>query len=208
MGQIVKNFATSWEGQDKYSLVQESYLLGLRVLKETLTFYANTIKEFVSEVKDNMRYRLDKELLKLPPDRRRWPTDSQLEIAAKAVAFIMTMQVSLAGVYGVAKYVGTEKLYPTYKSIFDKYGHLISVRLIDVSIKLDCQSSLPLDNLSELLKDIEKNNVARAILRRLVFHRLMLYESDRVERQRCCQMMAIEQSDPRLLLPDRKLGKI
>jgi UDP-2,3-diacylglucosamine pyrophosphatase LpxH len=208
MGQIVKNFATSWEGEDKYSLVQESYLLGLRVLKEILTFYANTIDEFVKEVKDALKYKWEKEMLKLPPDRRRWPTDSELEIAAKAAAFILTLQVSFAGIYGIAKYIGTEKLYPTYKEIFAKYGHLISVRLIDVAIKLDCQPSLPLDTLSELLKDLERNNVAKIILRRLAFLRLTLYESDRVERQRCCQMMNIKQSDPRLFLPDKKIGKI
>lgn len=207
IGQIVKNFATSWEGPDKYPITEESYLLGLRVLKEVLTLYAQHLDEFVEQAKDALRFRIDKEMLSLPPDRRHILTDSQLEILARATAFAKTFLVSFNTVFAIARNVGSQKLYPTHKQILDEHNHLMSVRLIDVAIKLDCQMRLPIKIIAEILHDLDKNHLSKAILKRLAFHRMILYETDRTDRERCCRMLGIEQDDPRLLLPDRKIGK-
>jgi hypothetical protein len=207
MGQIARNSAMSLEGPDKYALIQESYLLGLRVLKEFLTLFAMGIEEFTREVKETIRYSLEKEMLKFPPNRRHSLTDAQMEMAAKASTFFLITYISFSGIYAIVKSVGTVKLYPTFRDILDKYGSPMSVRLIDVGIKLDCQMRLPLDNIAELLKNLEHNHVGRAILRRLAFLRLMLYETDRVEKQQCCKMLEIEQDHPKLYLPNHKIGK-
>jgi len=100
-----------------------------------------------------------------------------------------------------------DKLYPIYKEILDKHNSLLSIRLVDVAIKLESQTHLPLDIMSELLNDLDKNHLGKAILRRIAFKRISLYETDRSEKQRCCQMFGIKQNDPRLLMPGRRIGK-
>lgn len=207
MGQIVKNFATSWEGVDKYPLVEESYLLGLRVLKEILTIYAQNMEEFFKEIKDTARYKHDKEMLLLSEDRRYNLSDYELEQTARATLFLLTFLVTSNCVYSIAKHVGSDKLYPTYRDILEKHSSLISVRMIDIAIKLECQYLLPLDSMAELLKDLKHNPVGEAILQRLAYHRITLYEADRVEKQRCCQMLRIRQDDPRFVLSGHKIGK-
>lgn len=207
MGQIAKNSATSLEGPDKYALLQESYLLGLRVLKKFLTLFAAGIAEFTQEVKESIRYGWEKEMLKLPHDRRHSITDSEMGKVARASIFFLITYVTSACIYAIVKSVGTVKLYPTFRDILDKYKSLMSVRLIDVGIKLDCQMQLPLDNMAEIIQDLEHNYVGRAILRRLAFLRLMLYETDWTEKQKCCKMLDIEQAHPRLYMPDHKIGK-
>lgn len=86
MGHIVKNFATSWEGHQKYPLTEESYLLGLRSLKEILTNLAQSYDEFIKHVKETIQYGIEKEMIKLTPERRHFPTDAQLEELARATA--------------------------------------------------------------------------------------------------------------------------
>ena len=207
MGHIVKNFATSWEGPDKYPITEESYLLGLRTLKEILTKQAQSYDQFIEDVKETIQYRIEKEMIKLPPERRHYPTDAQLAILARATAFIQSFLISSNGILAIANHVGTDKLYPIYREILDKHNSLLSIRLIDVAIKLESQTHLPLDIMSELLDDLDKNHLGKAILRRRVFKRISLYETDRSEKQCCCQMLGIKQNDPRLLMTSRKIGK-
>ena len=208
MGQMIKNFATSWEGADKYPLVEESYLLGLRVLKEHLSMCNQTVEDFVKEVKDAIQYKHDADMLKLPENKRYRLTDSQLEIAARATVFSLTASISSTYVYAIAHCVGIDKLEPIYSQILDKHKHLISVRLIDIAIKLKCQTHLPQARIDELLKEIERNYVGFAILQHLVFNRLSLYEADPRERQICCKALQIKENDARLYLADRKIGKL
>ena len=95
-------------------------------------------------------------MLSLPPDRKNIPTDSQLEILARATAFVKTFLVSFNSIFAIARNVGSQKLYPTYREILDEHNHLMSVRLIDVAIKLDCQVRLPLKFIAEILHDLKK----------------------------------------------------
>ena len=127
---------------------------------------------------------------------------------ARGTAFVITLLVSFNSIFTIAKHVGTKKLYPIYEEILGNYNSLLSVRLVDVAIILDCQERLPLQVMSDLLDDLEKNYLGREILRRLAFNRMALYETDRVEKQRCCQMLGIKQDDPRLYLPSRRIGKV
>jgi len=207
MGHIAKNFATSWEGPDKYPIAEESYMLGLRTLKEILINLAQSYDEFVEHVKEAIQYRIEKEMIKLPPERRHSLTDAQLVTLARATAFVRTFILTSNGIVAIANHVGSDKLYPIYKEILDKYNSLLSIRLVDVAIKLESQTHLPLDIMSELLNDLDKNHLAKAILRHLAFKRMSLYETDRSEKQRCCQMLGIKQNDPRLLMPGRRIGK-
>jgi hypothetical protein len=136
------------------------------------------------------------------------PFDTELERIAKLTAFVRILHISFTGIFAIAKHVGIKQLYPTYMEILDKYNSLLSVRLIDVAIKLDCQAQLPLKVISDILDDLETNRLGKEILRRLAFNRMVLYETARVEKQRCCQMLGIRQDDPRLYLTGRKIGKV
>ena len=207
MGHIAKNFATSWEGYEKYPITEGSYLLGLRTLKEILTNLAQSYEQFVEHVKETIQYGIEKEMVKLPPERRSSPTDAQLVTIAKLTAFIRTFIITSNGIIVISNYVGTDKLYPIYREILEKHNSLLSIRLIDVAIKLESQTHLPLESIAELLDDLGQNHLVKAILRRIAFKRMSLYETDRVEKQRCCQMLGIKQDDPRLYMPSRRIGK-
>lgn len=208
MGQMVKNFATVWEGRVKYQLAEESYLLGLRVLKNILAYYAKTYNTFVDEVKKTIKYRQDKRMLALPENRRVFLTDLQLEEAAKIVAFAFTLSVSFNGVNAIAKSVGHEKLYPTHKDILEKFQSLISVRLIDLAIKIDCQYRLPIEDIKSLHKDLSNNAICDLILRRLVFNRMALRETDRTDKQICCKLLDIKENNPRLFIDRRRIDTL
>ncbi len=208
LGHVVKNFATSLEGPEKYPITEEVYLLGLRVLKEILTRLALSYDAFLEQVKDTIKYAIEKEMIKLPPERKGMPTDAQLNIVAKATAFVRAFLITSDGIIAVARHVGTVKLYPIYREILENYNYLLPVRLIDIAIKLESQAQLPLEAMSKLLDDLDKNPIGKSILRRMAYNRLTLYEADRSEKERCCRMFDIRQDNPRLYSSSRKIVKI
>lgn len=207
MGQIAKNFATSLPGPEKYKLTEESCLLGLRVMKHIFKVREETVKEFITEIKGNLKYRNEKDMLDVPPERRTFLTDKQLENAAEAIAFVLIFIVSANGVNAISRFIGTARLYPIYDELFEKYGYLMSVRLIDFAIRLDCQEHLPLDALSRLEKDLRTNYVGMAVLKRLVFNRLRLYEADQSEKQAACKLVGIKVNHPLLYMGRKRIGR-
>ncbi len=146
-------------------------------------------------------------MLDVPPERRTSLTDKQLENAAEAIAFVLIFIVSANGVNAISRFIGTVRLYPIYDELFEKYGHLMSVRLIDFAIRLDCQEHLPLDALSRLEKDLQTNYVGMAVLKRLVFNRLRLYEADQSEKQTACKLVGIKVNHSLLYMGRKRIGR-
>jgi hypothetical protein len=104
------------------------------------------------------------------------------------------------GVKTLSYAVGMEKLSETYKAVLSLHETKLSVRLIDVSIKLDHFGSFPesrLDRLYRLTKD--DNIVAFIAVRSLLVGHYQLYRTTHRMRQKFAKLFGIEMTSTRLV---------
>ena len=67
--------------------------------------------------------------------------------------------------------------------------------------------SLNMDDLSRLVKDLKTNYVGMAVLKRLVFNRLRLYEAVQGEKQSACKLVGIKVNHPLLYVGRQRIRR-
>jgi len=198
LGQIVKNFAREMEGEDKSKVVRECYLLGLRTLKYVLELMESSVEEFLADVRGRIVAEEERQNAEKPEWQRTHRTEAQLQEEANVVAFLYVDLAIFSAVRGIARAVGLESLGPVLEEVRKGLDSL-SVRLIDTTVKLEYYRHLPLEEIYAFDDLLQHNPVVHSALKHLVWNRLLLWESDRVERQKICAKLHMPVGDPRLL---------
>ena len=193
MGQVLRNFPGSLHKDIKMSITQSCYSLGLRVMRAVMKIAEDNLGElrlYVAEIiKDHRPLLTDSELTKTTDDAVIW--------VARRAAFGLIKRVSYS--------VGLEILSETYKRVLEASNHNMSVRLIDLSVKLDHFRGFPEDDIDELWEASRKNYFLRTVIRDMVAHFIYLFGlEDYKTLQSIGAKLDIKVTDPRFRNPATK----
>ncbi len=184
LGQITKKHWAEIEAPKKYDLAEETFFLGLRMLK----FYFNLLETNVSALVDHVRKIVIKKgtVKNLGKDKVKDITDE----------FIFNL-CSLC-TYGIMKRIsdsiGMQELSKTFEKIGEANKHE-SVELINMSIKLDHFSGFPEKEIIDFNKKCKSNFISITVLRKFVVDYLHLYNTDYKKKQIICEQLGIKISE-------------
>lgn len=186
MGQVLRNFSGILLGPTKLNLTRESYFLGLRILKFMLVLIDENVDYF-------------REILSNLLQEHEQITDLDiLEKRTNELLFKVQAGLSHGLIKRISQAVGSRHLRETYKSILTEENQL-SVKLIDVAIKLDHFVGFPKKDVEEIYKAIRKNPFTLSILQTLVRDRFLLFTESRTLRQSVCDTVGIKIDIPKML---------
>jgi len=151
LGQLVKNFTGSLEGNDKLALVEECYSLGLRTVSKLFEVFQKDAESFVDLVVDRIIERHPK-----VEDRQ------DLKKKVRQFMFWLIEGASLGMVKRISQAVGHSQLGDTYKEVRKKTD-TNATALIDISIHLE-NLVFPEEQLKSLAKRFHSNFFCKQLL--------------------------------------------
>lgn len=178
LGQLLKNFSGSIKGDNKLEVAEECYFLGLRALRALITVLEPHMEDIVELI--------SKQLEKFEHDPK-----ERLKKARKFVSLLVE-GVALSFIKKISGSIGSESLRPIYDELVAKHQTL-SVRLIDLSVKLDHFQKFPEHEFDILIDEVvAKNLFGTLILRHLAFDHFYRYPIQRAIKQKYCGKLGIE----------------
>jgi len=192
LGQTLKNFPGSLHKGLKLEMAHACYFLGLRLARAILRIAENNLEQFRNYIAELIR------------EHRSSLTESELAKTTDEAVIWLTRRVSFAILKRVSYAVGLELLRETYKDLLEASKGLVSVRLIDLSVKLDHFTAFPEGEVQELWDQLAKNYFCETIIRDMVAHYIYLFGLDYRILQRIGAKLDIEVSDPRFRDPRTK----
>ncbi|MEQ8415756.1 MAG: metallophosphoesterase [Imperialibacter sp.] len=196
LGQITKKHWAEIEGDKKFELAEETYLLGLRILK----FYFDLLESNISALVDHVR----KSLLK----KERVKELSIIEIKKASNEFIFNLCAlsSYSIVKRVSNAIGLEELSSTFDRIIKVHNHQ-SVELINLSIKLDFFEGFPENDILDFNKKTKTNYLSTTVLQKLVVDYLHLYFTDYKKKELICRELGIKISEQLMIQSTSEIRK-
>jgi hypothetical protein len=189
VGQILKNFTGSINGELKTKMAAECYRLGLRSLAAILQLMRNHEEAVIAAVFD---------ILKREHPRSK---DDDLFERAKSAVYDLAQIVAYGIVRRIALAVGSERLSLTYANVL-RGDDTNAVWLVDIALKLDHASSVPENDLFRAQRRYAKNPLADSLLRQLVVHHFYLFDVHYIVKQRVCEKLQIPYE--RMVAADRR----
>jgi len=197
LGQVLRSSVASMEADVKLQILRAVYMLGLRTLRAILAIAEQNVNELRTYLFSMIKERaalLDKklsqsELLKITDEGFIWMN--------LACSYGLIKKVSFA--------VGHHHLSDSFERLLDDHGDNTAVRLIDLAIKFDHFTTVPLTEVTRLRDRVVGNLFGYTLLRQFVGDFLYLYRTDARTGQRLGEMFKIEGAmGPKFLLPDSK----
>ena len=188
MGQVLRNFPGSLEGDIKVSIARESYLMGLRVLG----FFCALIRPNLGDLQKVFREFLRDEGLE---------DVEEIERVADFVLYNMVAAVAFGMIKKISHSLGSEYLAETFEEVADQRVPT-SISLVNLSIKLDHFKVFPVRDVIDVYKDTHKNLFTSSIVRGMVLQHLYLFPVAHGTRQQVCDRLEIKIADPKLISGD------
>jgi Calcineurin-like phosphoesterase len=192
LGQILKNFPGSLEGDTKIRIAQECYGLGLRALAAIF----DLIKTHKAAIVDEIRNFLSRERPGLAPDDLVRRARQSLGAVAYLIAYGLIKRISNA--------VGSPDLTETYERLLSP-DPSIALSLVDTSIRLDHFAGFPEAETAHLAERLETKLFAKSVLQHMVIQRFYLFPADYKLKQRVCAKLGIPYKPIQAMDPGRKL---
>ena len=191
VGQILKNFYGSIEGDRKAEIAKECYQLGLRSLREVFELIEEHREDFLQVVVEELRSEHPHE-----------PREELVKRASKTIAG-MAHVISYGFVRRISHSVGHYELALTYRRVLEEEGS-VAVALVDASIKLDHNVDFPEREILRLGEQLEDNLFAVSLLRHLVVNHFYMFPIGTAVKQRVCQKLGIPISQAKPIFSGRK----
>ncbi len=193
LGQVLRNFPGSLHKDIKMNITRSCYSLGLRVMRAVMKIAEDNLGElrlYVAEIiKDHRPLLSDGELTKTTDEAVIWLT--------RRAAFGLIKRVSYS--------VGLELLNETYKRVLEASNRNMSVRLIDLSVKLDHFRAFPEDDIDELWDASRKNYFLKTVIRDMVAQFIYLFGLENYKTlQSIGAKLDIKVADPKFRNPGNK----
>jgi hypothetical protein len=189
LGQILKNFPGSLEGETKLRIAGQCYGLGLRAMAAIFQL----IRDNKTAILADIRSFLVRERSGQDPEQLSEKARHTLGGMAHLIAFGLIKRVSYA--------VGSPDLTETYERLLGEEPD-VALMLIDTSIKLDHSAAVPETEIRVALERVHGSQFTLSLLQHLVIQRFYLFPSDYKVRQRLCEQLGIaykpvQTQDPR-----------
>lgn len=195
MGQILRNFPGALKADLKLDLAFASYQLGLRTLRAILLVAETNIEE------------LRVYIARLIHEKRALEDHEELAEETDRVVISLTRNVAFGIVKRISQAVGLEELEETYRSILERDGERLPVKIIDYAIKLDHFSHFPKRELEQIVEASRKNAFASRLVRDLTADYIYLFPADFRVRQYIGDTLRIKVNTPQILGPGPKKMK-
>jgi len=188
LGLVVKNFEGSLDGNIKYDLTKEAYLLGMRTLSLYMETIEKDLEQWIMGISELFNHEINNEQ------------------DAKKFICILCEFFTFGIIKKISQSIGLEELNETYKRI-NSDNELISFELIDVNIKMDNYRDFPEALIYKLDKEFKRNYFAKSLLHKCVANHFYLYSSNFATRQRICSNLGIKLNITQTLAASNKLLK-
>ncbi len=179
MGQMVRNVPGSLTGDVKLEIIHEAYLVGLRLMQ----YVTSLLRDDIESVRDSYASLLQKEL--------RIDNPEELKIKTNYILTDIILMSATSVIQRISNAVGSVHLSETYKLIKDN-SLKVPISLIDIAIGLDHLTAFPKQKVVDANKSLEKNYVARTVIRSLVRDYFFKYPEDFALRQSVCNLLGIK----------------
>lgn len=197
LGQVVKKYWGEMAGEVKYSLVSETYFLGLRTLNNYLTFIEDNSEMLIPQIASL----IDKKFLK-----DKFQLEKRVEDLASDFIFRLCFLASIGIVRRISNSIGYGGLEGTFAKVLEQKNEN-SIRLIDLSIRLEHFSGFPIDRVKQDLKDFGNNKLASLVLRNLVINYMYMFETDCKLKAKLCNLLGINMQTQYLIDQTSKTKK-
>ncbi|OME99100.1 hypothetical protein BK129_28645 [Paenibacillus amylolyticus] len=178
MGQILRNYYGSIEATEKLSLAEETYMIGLRTLNSFLSLVSENVNSISAKIE------------RLIQEEEKNPNKTEVEKLSRKILFNLCCTIAYQTILKISESIGSKELYLTYRQISQKHN-MTSVRLIEISIKLDQLRALPYNDIKQMKESIEGNVIASSLLKLLVINHLYMYDTSISDKQRICSLLNI-----------------
>ncbi|MGQ8875260.1 STAND family AAA ATPase [Paenibacillus sp. TSA_86.1] len=178
MGQILRNYYGSIEASEKLYLAEETYMIGLRTLNSFLSLVNNNVHSISAKIE------------RIIQEEEKNPNKTEVEKLSRRVLFNLCCTIAFQTIIKISESIGSKELYLTYKQISEKHN-MTSVKLIEISIKLDQLRALPYNDIKRIKESIEGNIIATSLLKLLVINHLYMYDTNISDKQRICSLLSI-----------------
>jgi predicted MPP superfamily phosphohydrolase/GTPase SAR1 family protein len=185
LGQILKNYYGSLKRNRKLELCEEAYFIGLRSLNLFFLVLGENTDHIVNEIKSYI-------------EKKKLVDKNKIEDASKSLLFGLFNIISYSFIRKISGCIGSENLSETFKEVLNK-NDIISVRLVDMSIKLDFFKAFPYGDISKLQKTLAENPLPLTILKRLVINHLYMFPTSYKDKQRICNALKISMAFQRTI---------
>lgn len=190
LGQIVRNFPGSLEGDDKLLILDASYRLGLRVLAGLMDILRRALHHSRADLsrKHDEAIPTKQEELKEISDM----FDDMIRMVADLSSIAIIKKLSSC--------VGLADLEEAYSETASIVGESTATRLINFAIRLDHLDGFPEDELRKLHRSLKDNGLALETLRLLVAQYMMVIGLENHKtRQSISKLLGIESNSPSIL---------
>lgn len=189
LGQVAKKYWGEMTGEQKYEISSETYFLALR----TLNNYFSLIEQNSEVLVNQIAKLIDKKHLK-----DRFLLKNKIEDISSEFIFTLCFLSSFGIIRKLTHSIGYDKLDTTFKSILEKNAYN-SVKLINLSIKLEHYSGFPIKTIEEIKEDLVNNQLGYLILRNLVINYLYMFHTDYKIKTKLCNLLGIEMKEQYLI---------
>jgi len=195
LGQVLKNFTGSLRGGPKRPLVEECYGLGLRVLGNIFQMAEEGFPHLVEIIASQGKAR-EKPL-----------STAEIQKQVSQLFFGLLQMVSYSVFKHVSDSVGTEKVAQTLEELL-RNDENPSIKVIDLSIRLDHYDQFPQSQILDLSKRFDGNMFALSLVRYLVWTHLYMFRVDYKDKQFACEKLgiAIENQNKLLAMGKKKVN--
>jgi hypothetical protein len=180
MGQILRNFPGSLEGETKLALTRSCYMLGLRSLRAILGIAENNLEEFRKYVAEIIR------------EHKPVQSEEDLARTADEAVIWLTRRCAFGVMKRISYSVGLEILAETYKRLLESGEWPRPFKIVDLTVRLDHFSEFPLNDLESLWSESEQNFFCQMLVRDLVVNNLYLVPIDDRTKQSVCTLLDIK----------------
>lgn len=186
IGQILRNRYGSLERSQLLDLTRSAYSSGLRFLNF-----------FLESTRENQEYLLDF-ISKLYRDKVD-VSDEDVAVEARRIFLMFCYGASFSVVKKIAGSVGSDKLMPIFKQVFEEGEKTPAEKLIYVAILLDFKKEIPKKELAVLYHELDGNPIARRLLQEIVIQHLYLNHVDYKDRQWISSKISLPMDTQRLI---------
>lgn len=179
MGQILKNYFGSTKKDKKVEMGREVYLLSLRSLGAFLNKFVENQEQILLDLERIIK-------------QEAITSDEKIKSTARNFIFGLTSAISIFFIKKVSSSAGTHDLLPIFKEINDLLP-VTSVKLIDISIKLDHMYDIPFSEIESLLDVVGDNPMVITILRKIVINHIYMFPVDYRDRQKVVDLLSLNQ---------------
>ena len=180
LGEIIKNYSGTLDGDVKEEMICETHSVGLRTLKSLMVLFEDEHHNIM-------------QLLRNMVEKKNHVTSDKIDEDLAKIVYSIATNISTNVIKKIAKATASKDLKDLITEIFEKDSQNNAKLLLEQAIELDFQNGLnikQIEILSKQFKD-EKNAICNRTLKKLVLEHLYMFDVTFDKKQSICKKLDI-----------------